>query len=221
MVSPTRCDEGRAGQGISVHPGRAYSARPKGEMVHEGVQLYSGRRSSWDLKPDIWSQGRPTTATQTETSTQVQAWLQTAERHAQDKLRQGHTEGLMTCVERDCGCPPGHQGSRFEEGIFQRSPTRWARGAALQKGPMRVGLGHPGKERGHGQLAPRPLCSPGHSPDEGLRAFPCATPSLLPELHRMLTSLIYFFLPDVLGTEPSVVAVWWLIIKDTVLGPGS
>lgn len=77
-------------------------------------------------------------------------------------------------------------------------------------------------------MAPKPPCSTSHphpphrcSPGEGLRAFPSVTPSLLPELHGTLTSLIYLFLPNIPGTEPSVVAVWLLIIKDAVLRPDS
>lgn len=66
-----------------------------------------------------------------------------------------------------------------------------------------------------------PHAGPGTSPLEGPLARPSMTLSLLPELHGTLTPLVYLFLPGVLGTEPSMVAVWLLIIKDTVLRLGS
>lgn len=66
-----------------------------------------------------------------------------------------------------------------------------------------------------------PMLVPGTSPLEGPLALPSVTLSLLPELHGTLTPLVYLFPPGILGTEPSVVAVWLLIIKDTVLRLGS
>lgn len=75
-------------------------------------------------------------------------------------------------------------------------------------------------------LAPQasllPLLDPGTSPLKGLWALPSVTPSLLPEsTGHSLAPLIYLFLPGVLGMEPSLVAVWLFIIKDTVLRLGS
>ena len=96
--SPTVCDDAGAGKGVAVCPGGVCSAGPEGEMIREGAQLHSGRRSSWDLNPDIWSQGRHTIATQTKTRKQIQAWLQTVERHAWDK--QTGSRGGIDAVHR-------------------------------------------------------------------------------------------------------------------------
>ena len=85
-------------------------------------------------------------------------------------------------------------------------------------------LGWPGltREETKAQAASlSPWLVPEASLVKGLRALPSVTPSLVPEPHGTLTPLIYLLLPGVLGTEPSVVAVWMLIIKDTVLRLGS
>lgn len=120
------------------------------------------------------------------------------ERYTLDKMTQGGVEGSRPCVEREHRCHPGHQESPFEEVIFRLSPTGWGRGGAQWKGPMWVRLGQQGKEQGARvagtQASPPPprWCpgSPWRSPSEGLHALPSATPSLLPEPHGTLTSLI-------------------------------
>lgn len=62
--------------------------------------------------------------------------------------------------ERGHRCHPGCQESLFEEVRLTLSATAWGRGKSLWKGPMWVGLGQQGKERGHQRPAPKPLSPP-------------------------------------------------------------